>query len=46
MILEKKGVLRPLVIPKYDEVDIDIIQTLIRTAGITRATYLKHLRAC
>ena len=36
----KGGVARPLIIPKYDEIDLDIITTLIRTAGIMRDTFL------
>ncbi|MBZ5542761.1 MAG: type II toxin-antitoxin system HicA family toxin [Acidobacteriia bacterium] len=41
--LEKPGVARPLIIPRYDEVGIDIISGLIRTAGISRDAFLDLL---
>ncbi len=41
--LEKPGVARPLIIPRYDEVGIDIISGLIRTAGISREAFLNLL---
>jgi predicted RNA binding protein YcfA (HicA-like mRNA interferase family) len=44
--LEKAGVARPLIVPKYSEVGLDIILTLIRTAGITRDAFLKLLENC
>ena len=44
--MEKAGVARPLIIPKYDEVGLDIITTLIRTAGITREAFLALLANC
>jgi predicted RNA binding protein YcfA (HicA-like mRNA interferase family) len=44
--LEKAGVARPLIVPKYSEVGLDIIWTLIRTAGITRDAFLKLLENC
>lgn len=44
--LEKPGVARPLIIPKYDEVGRDIIMNLIRTAGITREAFLALLDNC
>jgi len=34
--LEKPGVARPLIVPRYDEVGQDIVTNLIRSAGITR----------
>ena len=41
--LEKTGVARPLIVPKYDEVGLDIITNLIRTSGITRKAFLALL---
>lgn len=41
--LEKAGVARPLIVPRYDEVGKDIIAGLIRTAGITREAFLSLL---
>ena len=44
--MEKPGVARPLIIPKYDEVGRDIIMTLIHTAGIKREAFLALLDNC
>jgi predicted RNA binding protein YcfA (HicA-like mRNA interferase family) len=44
--LEKPGVARPLIIPKYDEVGRDIITNLIRTAGIRRDAFFALLDNC
>ena len=44
--LEKAGVARPLIVPCYDEVGLDIIHGLMRTAGITRDVFLKLLENC
>jgi predicted RNA binding protein YcfA (HicA-like mRNA interferase family) len=44
--LEKTGVARPLIVPKYSEVGLDIITNLIRTAGITREAFLALLSRC
>ena len=41
----KPGVLRPIVIPKYKAVCIDIIQANMRTAKMTRESYFEYL-AC
>jgi len=43
---EKKGVARPLVIPEYSEIGLDIIRSNLRTAGISRERYLKLLKQC
>ena len=42
----KPGVLRPVIIPKYDSVGLDIIKNNMRTAGLSRADYLKFLDQC
>jgi len=44
--LEKAGTARPLIVPRYNEVGIDIIQNLIRTAGIDREAFLELLELC
>jgi predicted RNA binding protein YcfA (HicA-like mRNA interferase family) len=44
--MEKPGMARPLIIPRYDEVGVDIILTLMRTAGITREAFLALLENC
>lgn len=40
----KKGVNRPIVIPKYKEIGADIIQANMRTAGMSRKRYLELLK--
>ena len=45
-VYTKPGVLRPVVIPRYDEVGTSIIRGLIRTAGISRDEYLRLLKKC
>jgi predicted RNA binding protein YcfA (HicA-like mRNA interferase family) len=44
--LEKPGAARPLIVPRYPQVGLDIILNLIRTAGITRDAFLKLLENC
>jgi predicted RNA binding protein YcfA (HicA-like mRNA interferase family) len=44
--MEKPGVARPLIVPRYDEVGKDIILNLIRTAGISRDTFFALLDNC
>jgi hypothetical protein len=44
--MEKAGVARPLIIPRYDAVGVDIILNLIRTAGITREAFFAVLDRC
>lgn len=41
--LEKPGVPRPIVIPRYSELGLDIIQSNMRTAGMDRKKYFKLL---
>ena len=43
LIYTKPGILRPLVIPTYDEVPVFIIQNLLRTAKISREKYFELL---
>jgi predicted RNA binding protein YcfA (HicA-like mRNA interferase family) len=41
---EKPGVMRPVVIPEYREIALDIIRGNMRTAGMSRERYLKLLK--
>ncbi len=43
-VYEKAGVIRPIVIPTYDEVDDDIIHSNMRTAGMSRERYFQLLK--
>ena len=43
VIMSKPGVARPVVIPKYAEVGRDIIQSNMRTAGMSRDRYFQLL---
>jgi predicted RNA binding protein YcfA (HicA-like mRNA interferase family) len=40
----KPGVLRPIIIPTYDEVPVSIIRNNLKTAGITREEYFVLLK--
>jgi hypothetical protein len=42
----KPGIARPVVIPAYDEVGLDIILGDMRTAGMTRERFLALLAKC
>ena len=44
VIMSKPGVARPVVIPKYAEVGRDIIQSNMRTAGMSRDRYFQLLK--
>jgi len=39
MIFTKPGILRPLVVPRYDALPIFIIKSVLRTAQISRDKY-------
>ena len=45
-VYSKKGVKRPIVIPTYEEIGLEIIQSNIRSAGMSRETYFKYLKEC
>lgn len=45
MAFVKPGVLRPVIIPKYREIGLDIIKSNMRTAGMSRDRYLELLKA-
>jgi predicted RNA binding protein YcfA (HicA-like mRNA interferase family) len=42
----KKGCLRPIIIPKYKEIDDDIIHANMRTAKMSREDYFTYLLQC
>jgi len=42
----KAGVLRPVVIPTYAEIDSEIIKSNMRTAGLSREEYFRLLQEC
>ena len=41
----KPGILRPVVIPTYDEVSVAIIRKNLQTAGISRYEYFRLLES-
>lgn len=41
--LVKAGIARPIVIPSYDEVGLDIIKSCMKTAGMSRERYFRLL---
>jgi len=45
-VFEKEGVKRPVIIPNYDEIGLDIIKSCMRTAGMSRDEYFKYLDEC
>ena len=44
--LVKAGIKRPVIIPKYKYVGLDIILANMRTANMSRAEYFKYLSQC
>jgi len=42
-VMEKDGVSRPVIIPEYANIDINIISGLLRTAGMSRDRYFELL---
>ncbi len=45
-LYEKPGVLRPISIPTYSEVGLDIIKSGMGTANMTRTRYFDLLKKC
>jgi predicted RNA binding protein YcfA (HicA-like mRNA interferase family) len=43
MIFTKEGILRPVVVPRYDALPVFIIKNVLRTAHISRERYLELL---
>jgi len=46
MAFVKPGVARPVIIPKYQSIAVDIIQSNMRTAKMSRAEYFQLLAQC
>jgi predicted RNA binding protein YcfA (HicA-like mRNA interferase family) len=46
LIFAKSGHLRPVVIPIYPEIDVEIIKRNMRTAGMSRERYFELLDQC
>ena len=46
IVLVKPKVSRPIIIPKYSEIDVNIIKSNMRTAKMSRDKYLKLLKDC
>jgi hypothetical protein len=46
MVFTKAGVLRPVVIPKYQAVPVFIIKNNLRTSGLSRERYFQLLKEC
>ncbi|RMH76287.1 MAG: hypothetical protein D6681_21640 [Calditrichaeota bacterium] len=42
----KQGVLRPVVIPTYKAIDVEIIKANMRTASMSREEYFRLLQEC
>ncbi len=45
-VYSKRGVHRPIIIPLYKEVSLDIIKANMKTANMTREEYFKFLKKC
>lgn len=45
MVYAKSGVMRPVVIPKYQEIPVFVIKNNLRTGNISREEYFKLLKA-
>ena len=46
LVFTRLGVLRPVVIPKYQSIPVFIIKNNLRTAGISRERYFELLMQC
>lgn len=42
----RDGCPRPVIIPTYNEIDIDVIKSNMRTASMTREIYFYYLKEC
>ena len=45
-VYEKDGCIRPVIIPTYNEIDVDIIKSNMRTAKMNREEYFSYLNEC
>ena len=43
MVFTKRGVIRPVVVPRYSSIPVFIIRNNLRTAGMSRERYFKLL---
>ena len=43
MIFTKAGIIRPVVVPRYNAIPVFIIKNILRTAGISRDKYFELL---
>ena len=43
-ILRCPNCIRPVVIPEYDEIDVEIIKNNLKTAGLSKEEYLNILK--
>ena len=41
---EKAGITRPIIVPEYSEIGLDIIRSNMRTAAMSRERYLQLLQ--
>jgi len=46
MALVKDNCPRPIIIPKYNSIDVEIIKSNMRTANMSRDEYFKLLEKC
>ena len=46
MSFVKRGVTRPVVIPKYNSIDVEIIKSNMRTAKMSREEYFRIYDLC
>ncbi|MBI5888501.1 MAG: type II toxin-antitoxin system HicA family toxin [Deltaproteobacteria bacterium] len=46
IVMVKSGVARPVIIPKYSEVGIDIIKSNMRTACMSRERFFDLVKDC
>lgn len=42
----KNGILRPIIIPTYREIDVNIIKSNMNSAGMNRDRYFELLKKC
>ena len=46
MAYTKNGCIRPIIIPKYKEIDVRIIRDNMRSANMSRDKYFNYLNQC
>jgi len=45
IVMVKDGISRPIIIPKYDEIGLDIIKSNMRSADMSREEYFRYLNS-